>query len=109
MGLQQWISRLQHPEDLPALARDIARTCHSRISQHVSGQMALMSLAEARGYIRAHSRPVVSVELVRTLSGRQLSGEDRRQVENVVMQSVIQSCVREMLHRESIHPLRHAA
>lgn len=77
MSLLQNFLSFQHHKQVNALAVELAKRSWPRIWERVQGRAASMTLAEARGYVRAHSAPIVQ-EMVTAALRNQPALESQR-------------------------------
>ena len=79
------------------LARDIAEQVVDDVRPHLPGQSATMSLAEARGYIRARAGCHVDRHVARAIAARKLPPQIHNDVVVRVKEHVVQSLIRDFL------------
>ncbi|MBX3414408.1 MAG: hypothetical protein KF708_17095 [Pirellulales bacterium] len=70
MQFWNWLFGRRHAERIRTLADQLARECVSGVWGRVSRRAPSMSLAEARGYVRARAASVVQAAVRRELGGR---------------------------------------
>ena len=109
MGIKERIIRLCNGPSIAELSRQLAQRSYASVRESVGPHVLEFSRAEARGYVRAKSGPVIRAE-ARLVAGRN-RGLSQASVAAVVAQAsdrVVQSVLGD-LNRQRARPALHRA
>ncbi len=109
MGVLRYILRWWQSQPPADLARQIASRIYPIVWETVSGRTAMMSRAEARGYIRATAAPLVRAEIRAEIKADELVARSAEAILVYACDRVVQSILSEAGRRSSTVHFRRAA
>lgn len=106
MNLWNWIAEVAGLPTIETAAVEISNRCLPEVWQRVRERVAPMSLAEARGYIRARSLMVVRREVeTATAHDATVAAYDRHELSDLVIERVVKLAVQETLESSRRRPV----
>lgn len=111
MGVFDQLFALRAARHVRQLAAEIAHRCWPNIQPRLGPMMLQMSPAEARGYVRAHSSPLVRSSVDAALLADPALGEwAREELIAQALETIIQkSAAITVEQRRTLQPVRQAA